>query len=109
MQITQQKNCLPAQYLVSKDLDPKLPRDTRLFAKESFIITDSTISLQSNSVFDMTYWPILHVHTQHEGAIRLYLHVSTKEKERKKTHKLLDSGSSTSLQCYNIIPCNMEQ
>jgi hypothetical protein len=87
----------------------------------------------------MTYWPNLHVHTQpyfaplqtyqflsfaatslpaelmgdqcHQGAIRLYLHVSTKEKERKKTHKLLDSNilqltassSSTSLQCYNII------
>ena len=39
------KNGLPAQYLVSKDLDPKLLQDTQLFAKESFIITDSTISL----------------------------------------------------------------
>jgi hypothetical protein len=64
MQITQQKNCLTAQYLISKDPDPKLSHDTHLFAKESFIITDSTISLQSNSVFDMTYWPNLHVRTQ---------------------------------------------
>jgi hypothetical protein len=39
------KNGLPAQYLVSKDLDPKLLQDTHFFAKESFIITDSTISL----------------------------------------------------------------
>jgi hypothetical protein len=65
----------------------------------------------------MTYWPNLHLHTQlyfappqtyqflsfaattlpaelmgarcHKGAIRLYVHVSTIEKERKKTHKLL--------------------
>jgi hypothetical protein len=50
MQITQQQNCLPAQYLVSKDLDPKLPRDTHLFAKESFIITNSTILLQNKTL-----------------------------------------------------------
>jgi hypothetical protein len=65
MQITQQKNGLPAQYLVLKDLDPKLLLDTHLFAKESFIITESTISLQNKTLdtklktilsLDMTYW-----------------------------------------------------
>jgi hypothetical protein len=40
MQITHKKNCLPAQYLISKDPDPKLSQDTHLFDKESFIITD---------------------------------------------------------------------
>jgi hypothetical protein len=63
------KNGLPAQYLVSKDVDPQLLQDTHLFAKERFIITDSTILLLTQkrkqySVFDMTYWPNMHVHAQ---------------------------------------------
>ena len=44
------KNDLPAQYLVSKDLDPILLREHPSLCQKNFIITDSTKSLQNKTL-----------------------------------------------------------